>query len=47
MYVRRFAILLDTDNIFEEFVIAESFSLFQDLNDMPEHLLMFRPFVLQ
>ena len=39
--------LLDTDNVFEEFIITENFSLFQDLNDMPEGLLMFWPFVLQ
>ena len=47
MYVCRFAILLDTDNVFEEFMIAENLSLFQNLNNMPEGLLVFRPFVLQ
>ena len=42
-----YTLLLDTDNVFEEFVITENFLLLQDLYDMPESLFMFRPFVLQ
>ena len=38
--------LLDTDNTFEELMIAENFSLFQDLYTMPD-LLMFWPSVMQ
>ena len=37
----------DTNDIFKEFMIAECFTLLQDLHDMPECLLLFWPFVLQ
>ena len=46
-HIATYTLLLDTDNIFEEFVITEDLPLLQDLYDMPESLFMFRPFVLQ